>query len=86
MKERFCKDVLNFLKSEYNDAYEFTIELKQGQFYDTIELKIKLGDFMRIIIDSYMNYFYELYRHGDFIADRNQFVWQKELIDLIEGG
>jgi hypothetical protein len=32
-----------------------------------------------------MNYFYELYKGNKFIKERNQYLWQKELIDLIEG-
>ena len=86
MKTQFCEDVLKFLKSEYNDSYEFSIELKQDRFSSTIELRIKTGKFTRIIINSYMEYFYELYRRRTYIEERDQFKWEKELTDLIEGG
>lgn len=86
MTSQFCNDVLKFLRSEYSDAYKFTIELYEQMHSCTAELKIKSSGFTRIISKCYMNYFYELYKHGDFISERNQFRWQKELIDLIEGG
>ena len=84
--ERFCEDVLEFLTSEYGDAYAFYIELthlNHGPREAT--LKIKSGNFTRIITSSYMNYFYELYEHREYVQERNQGRWQKELIDLIEG-
>lgn len=85
MTKQFCEDVLKFLKSEYNDGYEFNIELKQDLWSSTVELKIKSGGFTNTIISSYMSYFFELYRQKEFIEERSQFKWQKELIDLIEG-
>ena len=84
-RSQFCKDVLDFLKSEYSDAYEFTIELETDRFKEFIQLKIKSGQFIRKITAGYMNYFYELYKDNKFIKERNQYLWQKELIDLIEG-
>ena len=81
----FCKDVLDFLNSEYSDAYEFTIELEIDRFKEFIQLKIKSGQFIRKITAGYMGYFYELYKRNEFIEERNQYRWQKELIDLIEG-
>ena len=85
MKEKFCIDVLNFLKSEYNDSYEFNIELLRDRFSCTVALKIKSGNFTRVVVDSYMNYFFELYKQNEFMEERKQFRWQKELVDLIEG-
>lgn len=82
---RFCKDVLDFLQSKYSDAYEFTIELKRGHIKEYALLKIKSGYFIKSITSCYMNYFYELYKGNEFIEERNQYLWQKELIDLIEG-
>lgn len=85
MIKQFCVDVLKFLESEYNDSYRFTIELSEQMHSCTAELKIKSGGFTRIIASSYLNYFYELYKHNEFIEERKQYRWQKELIDLIEG-
>lgn len=86
MKTSFCEEILKFLKSEYNDSYEFSVEMKRDRFTCSIELKIKTGGFTRIITSSYMEYFYELYRRRDYLEERDQFRWQKELIDLVEGG
>ena len=83
--ERFCGDVLEFLTSEYGDAYAFYIELTHlspGSREAT--LKIKSGNFTRSISGSYMNYICKLYYGGEFSHERKQWLWQKELIDLIE--
>ena len=85
MINRFCKEVLEFLKSEYNDAYEFNLELTETMDERRIELKIKSGGYTRIITNDYMRYFYERYLEKKYLYERNQFKWQKELIDLIEG-
>lgn len=85
MKEQFCKEVIRFLKSEYKDNYVFNLTLKQDHFSSTAELKIKTGCFTKILVSSYMEYFFELYKTSEYIEERDQFRWQKELIDLIEG-
>lgn len=85
--DRFCKEVLEFLRSEYNDAYEFNLEVFRSLCNeDMIELKIKIGQGYIVRVTSYcMKYIFSLYKAGEFIEERKQFRWQKELIDLIEG-
>jgi hypothetical protein len=75
MIKQFCKDVLKFLKSEYSDSYTFEIELTEQRYSCVAELKIKTQGFTRIIHSSYLNYFFELYRHQDYIEERKQFKW-----------
>ena len=83
----FCKHVLEFLKSEYSDAYNFKIEYTAtlcGE--DTAELQIEVGPKYKIKVSSqYMKYLFDLFCTGDYIQEREQWHWQKELIDIIEG-
>lgn len=82
--KQFCKDVLDFLESEYNDAYEFKLELKETMTSQNAELRIKSNSYTRIIANCYMQYFYKRYLEKEYLQENNQFRWQKELIDLIE--
>lgn len=85
--EQFCKDVITFLESEYSDAYYFNLTAHQeitGIKY--IELKIRVDNhYTKIISDKVMEYIYQLYAGSDYLDDRKQYKWQKELIDMIEG-
>lgn len=91
---KFCEDVINFLQSEYNDGYSFKIERHIAlppefrPYYnkERIELRIDIGPSYRItIVDTSMQYLFKLYLEGKFLEGRKQYLWQKELIDIIEG-
>ena len=84
---QFCLDVLEFLNSEYGDGYEFSIEkTKSLNAEDSVVLTIKAGRGYFIKADNRsMMFVYGCYRSGEHIGERNQYRWQKELIDIIEG-
>jgi hypothetical protein len=84
---QFCLDVIEFLTSEYNDGYEFNIEVtKSLNAEDQITLTIKFGRGYYVKADNRsMMFIYGCYRAGEFLEDRGVFRWQKELVDLIEG-
>ena len=87
--KQFCKDVLAFLESEYNDSYCFNIEYYStlDRNKDSVKLIIESSPRYKTIIDDYAMFcIFGWYRSGDFIEERNQYRWQKELIDMIEGG
>jgi hypothetical protein len=84
-RHEFCKQVLDFLRAEYQDAYTFEIEFYESFGRYEVVLRIKNSGFIRTIGNEYMDYFYTLYHRGQFLEDRKQYLWQKELIDLIEG-
>lgn len=91
--EQFCKDVLDFLESEYNDSYDFelkrrvTMPARLGGDNEHLELVIKMSrSYQLVLVDYSMKYLFGCYRAGEFIKERNQYRWQKELIDMIEGG
>ena len=85
--KKFCEEVLKFLESEYGDAYKFSIEHYVGlrKIDETVELTISTPPYKRIIDCAAMYYLFGWYRDGHFIEERNQYRWQKELIDMIEG-
>lgn len=85
--EQFCKDIIEFLQSEYNDGYNFNLEVSRSLFSeDMVELKIKVNSSYVIIVNNYcMKYIFSVYKSGNFNQERKQWQWQKELIDLIEG-
>ena len=91
--EQFCKDVIDFLQSEYSDAYEYKLErhvalppsLAQYNL-PKVELWIKLGCYYTLkIVNKNMQYLFNLYNSGEYIQERSMWRWQKELIDMIEG-
>ena len=84
---KFCEEVLKFLESEYSDSYRFRIEhrIARAPVYYIVELFIEISSsYKRIITNDSMEYLYHWYLSGEFIEERNQFKWQKELIDMIE--
>ena len=92
MMDQFCKDVLDFLQSVYSDAYEYKIRrwvaapnyLVPGG--EKVELTIKINTMYRLIVtQENMNYLFNLYKGKEYIEERKWWLWQKELIDMIEG-
>ena len=84
---QFCKNVINFLQSEYSDGYNFNITARHElSGLKEIELVIKVGTNYTIIVgNTTMQYLFNLYHQGEYIAERKQWLWQKELIDILEG-
>ena len=84
---QFCNDVLKFLESEYDDSYRFEIECARSLWHEKVELSIIINPRFRLTLENeYMRYLFGCYRAGEFIEERNQYRWQKELVDMIEGG
>lgn len=89
----FCRAVIDFLQAEYSDAYEYKLEKHLALppsfapfSFPKVELWVKLGPHFTLkVVDENMQYLFGLYRSGDYIEERKQFVWQKELVDMIEG-
>ncbi len=91
--KQFCEDVLKYLESEYGDSYEFEIKrwtaLPGGLIpgnNEKAELTIKFNRRYNLtIVNESMQCLFGWYRDGVYIGERNQYRWQKELIDMIEG-
>ena len=87
--KQFCEKALEYLRSEYEDSYLFDIELRRARppIGDMAELTITVSpDYKLKLVNDSMQYLFGLYISGEYIGDRNQYRWQKELIDMIEGG
>ena len=92
--KQFCEEVLKYLKSEYDDSYQFEIKCwltcppRLGvPRNEKAELTVKMSPgYQYVIVDHNMQYLFGCYQDGLYIGERNQYVWQKELIDMIEGG
>ena len=93
MTNRFCQDVIDFLQAEYNDAYEYRLEKHVAlppslapYVFPKIELWVKFGPHYTLkIVSENMQYLFGLYNSGEYIQERGQWKWQKELVDMIEG-
>lgn len=90
--KQFCDDVLKFLQSEYDDSYQFEIELRRvcppGLVLnnEAVVLTIKMSPCYKLkITEDAMQYIFSWYINGAYMGERNQYRWQKELIDMIEG-
>ena len=91
--EQFCKDVITFLESEYGDSYKFSIErhisappsILPGSEHAKLIVTINPG-YQLVIVNHSMQRLFDLHTTGVFIEERKQYKWQKELIDMIEGG
>ena len=90
---KFCEDTVKFLESEYSDAYQFEVRhwvalpgrLIHGN-NEKAELTIKMSPHYKLtIVNENMQYLFGIYRDGEFIEERNCYLWQKELVDMIEG-
>ena len=87
--EQFCKEILEYLRSEYEDSYLFNIELRRARppIGDMAELTITMSQDYRLkLVNDSIQYLFGLYISGEYLGERNQYRWQKELIDMIEGG
>ena len=90
--KQFCEDVIAYLTSEYDDGYQFSINLRTEcpsylvPMPYKVELSIKMTPIYSLtIVHESMMYIYGHYCSQEYIGERNQYRWQKELIDLIEG-
>jgi hypothetical protein len=92
--KQFCEEVLKFLRSEYNDSYQFEVKCWLAcpphlmvPNNEKAELTITMSPcYKLVIVNDSMQYLLGWYLSGDYIVERNQYRWQKELIDMIEGG
>lgn len=85
---QFCKDVLEYLQSEYDDSYKFEIECRIARqpIGEMAELSIITSpNYKLTIVNDSMQYLFGWYVIGEYMGERNQYRWQKELIDMIEG-
>lgn len=83
----FCKQLLEFLQSEYGDGYDFQCDVfNDVTCGEDAQLEINFSSSYRVIVGrNSMKYLFGLWKSNRYVEERNQYLWQKELIDIIEG-
>lgn len=85
--KKFCEDVLKFLRARYGDAYDFEIEAScklDGLAYAMLTIKIATG-FTIKVTEKYMHFIFIEYSEGTrSLEDANLYLWQEELINIVE--
>lgn len=89
---QFVRDVIEFLSSQYPDSYQFEVVSTPSLFAeDKFELFMWFKDGYKVVVDAnQMRNIFEHYIQMICLPDCErcfeQYVWQKELIDCLEGG
>ena len=86
--EQVAKEVLDFLDSQY-DKNTFTFRFDVSYSFDREEevwLNVcdKDGKVIKVITSNFLKYIFNI-RPMEYIEERKLWLWQKELIDEIEG-
>ena len=87
MLAKFCEDVVQFLHDTYSDKYTFECVLESSiSSPDRVTLTIHHSEYYsHVLHPSYMEGIFISYCTEEFIEERGMFLWQKELVDAIEG-
>lgn len=88
MFNNFMCECVKYLHTQYPDSYTFEIEAYTGLEYDESFGKMKIfhkGTYIKEIEDSLMQNIFFQWLRPTYIQERQQYDWQKELVDLIEG-
>ena len=86
--KQLAKEVLEFLNSQY-DKNTFTFRFDVSYSFDGEEeiwLNVcdKDGKVIKVITSNFLKYIFNI-RPMEYIEERQMWLWQKELIDEIEG-
>ena len=84
---KFCEKVLKFLQCEYLDNYKFEVEVCKSIKVPTKSMSLKITimpGYVVKITDDYMKYLFEVYLENKLVPETNQYLWQKELLNIIE--
>ena len=86
--KQLAKEVLYFLDSQY-DKNTFKFEFNVSYSFDGEEeiwLNVcdKDGKVIKVITSNFLKYIFNI-RPMEYIEERKMWLWQKELIDEIEG-
>lgn len=85
--KQLAKEVLEFLKSQYNDDYQFIFNVSynfDGDEEIWLSVCDKNGKGLKVITDNFLRYIFNI-TPMEYIEERKIWLWQKELIDEIEG-
>ena len=88
MTLNFLTESKKYLESEYNYDFGFVQNVNAAEDADGLNLEIRDKYNHKLIKTIPSNVILEIFKLWDkkeFIEERNQYVWQKEIIDCIEG-
>ena len=83
-----AKEILTFLKSQYSrDTFDFKFNVEYN-VDDEVEIWLnvcdKSGKVIKVITNDFLRYIFSI-TPVEYIEERKMWLWQKELIDEIEG-
>ena len=78
----FLIQAAEYLRTEYNEHYDFEPFSSGKELFLLIKYD---GMLCRIILMDNLRIVYLMWLDKSIIRERNQYTWQKELIDIIEG-
>jgi len=86
--ERIAKEVVMFLESQYGrNTFDFKFNTSYNSISDKelhLNICAKNGKVLKVITSDFLKYIFNI-RPMLYIAERKMWLWQKELIDEIEG-
>lgn len=88
MTLEFLIELRKYLESEYNYDFGFTQDINVVEDADSLNLEIRDKDnckLIKVIPSDIILDIFELWRKKEIITERNQYTWQKEIIDCVEG-
>ena len=83
-----AKEILSFLDSQYGRAifeFKFNVEYNiDGEVEIWLNVCDKDGKVVKVITNDFLRYIFNI-EPMEYIEERKMWLWQKELIDEIEG-
>jgi hypothetical protein len=86
--KQVAKEVLEFLNSQYSDEFKFNFNVSYSLDGDEelwLNVCDKNGKVLKVITSNFLKYIFNI-SPMEYIEERKMWLWQKELIDEIEGG
>lgn len=86
--KQVAKEVLEFLNSQYSDEFKFNFNVSYSIDGDEelwLNVCDKNGKVLKVITSNFLKYIFNI-SPMEYIEERKMWLWQKELIDEIEGG
>ena len=87
--KQLAKEVLEFLDSQYDrNTFKFRFDVSysfDGDEEIWLNVYDKDGKVIKVITSNFLKYIFNI-TPMEYIEERKMWLWQKELIDEIEGG
>lgn len=86
--EKFYKELDSFIRTTYSDHFHCEWEIDSRlEMFTKEKLHIYYDDkYLRTISSRDIEHLLFLFAGGEYIEERQMYLWQKELVDILEGG